>query len=253
MPLHNWNHVEAGIFHAFHTAWIGEIQSALNHGLLPADYYALAEQQAGGFVADVLARRIPTEDLAVDAAESPVSGASSGSSVVMELPQTAVHESIEIDMVELRRTIAIRHVSQHKIVALIEIVSPANKDRRTHVGDFVDKTMRCLARGIHVLVVDVLALGKFDPNGMHCLIRDSATEPTGPRVDSPPISATFVSYLAKRIRLEAFVEYPQLGQPLPAMPIYLDLARYVSVPLEATYQRAWEGMPAFWRNVVART
>ena len=25
---------------------------------------------------------------------------------------------------------------------------------------------------------------------------------------------------------------------------------YVNVPLEATYQRAWEGTPAFWREVV---
>ena len=26
--------------------------------------------------------------------------------------------------------------------------------------------------------------------------------------------------------------------------------RYVNVPLEATSQEAWKGMPSFWRNVV---
>jgi hypothetical protein len=47
MPVHDWTQVEAGIFHAFHVAWIGEIQKRLNAGMLPKGYYALAEQHAG--------------------------------------------------------------------------------------------------------------------------------------------------------------------------------------------------------------
>ena len=35
MPVHDWTRVEAGIFHAFHVAWVPEIQKALNGGLLP--------------------------------------------------------------------------------------------------------------------------------------------------------------------------------------------------------------------------
>src|SRR3954469_14369544 len=54
MPMHDWTRVEAGIFHAFHHEWISEIGRALNRGLLPADYYALPEQQAAGFGPDVL-------------------------------------------------------------------------------------------------------------------------------------------------------------------------------------------------------
>lgn len=46
MPMHDWTRVAAGIFHDFHHEWISEIKRALNRGLLPADYYALAEQQA---------------------------------------------------------------------------------------------------------------------------------------------------------------------------------------------------------------
>jgi len=266
MPLHNWNQVEAEIFHAFHTAWIGEIQSALNRGLLPVDYYALAEQHAGGFVADVLALRLPTNPAAFDLNESTSTDSDSlgttqsaesagptiGSSLLMELPQTSVHETIDLNLTELRRTIAIRHVSNHKIVALIEIVSPANKDRQDSINDFVDKTIRALSRGIHVLIVDILASGNFDPGGLHRTIRSAVTE-EGQSITglSPTPLATFASYQSGRSRLEAFVEYPQLGQPLPAMPVFLNRSRYVHVPLEETYRRAWEGMPAFWRNVVS--
>ena len=54
MPLHDWTRVDAGIFHDFHTVWIGNLRTRLNSGLLPADYYALAEQIAGGLGPDVL-------------------------------------------------------------------------------------------------------------------------------------------------------------------------------------------------------
>jgi uncharacterized membrane protein len=47
MPVHDWTLVEAGIFHDFHTAWIISIRSALNQGILPEGYYAMAEQHAG--------------------------------------------------------------------------------------------------------------------------------------------------------------------------------------------------------------
>ena len=46
MPIHDWTQVDAGTFHAFHTLWIAEIMKALNTGLLPAGYYAMAEQVA---------------------------------------------------------------------------------------------------------------------------------------------------------------------------------------------------------------
>src|SRR5438876_883353 len=54
MPVHDWTRVDAGIFHHFHHGWIEEIARGLNRGILPADYYALAEQHAAGFGPAVL-------------------------------------------------------------------------------------------------------------------------------------------------------------------------------------------------------
>src|SRR5205823_6699897 len=59
MPIHDWTRVDPGIFHHFHHTWITEIQRALNRGLLPPDYYALAEQIAGGLGPDVLTLQRP--------------------------------------------------------------------------------------------------------------------------------------------------------------------------------------------------
>ena len=47
MPIHDWTRVDAGLFHAFHQRWISALSDALNTGVLPRDYYALAEQSVG--------------------------------------------------------------------------------------------------------------------------------------------------------------------------------------------------------------
>src|SRR5579884_547603 len=61
MPIHDWTRVDAGIFHAFHVHWLGEISGSLNGGLLPSGYYALPEQIAGGLVPDVLTLQRPDD------------------------------------------------------------------------------------------------------------------------------------------------------------------------------------------------
>ena len=48
MPVHDWTRVIAGTFHHFHHEWISCISRALKSGLLPSEYYAMAEQITGG-------------------------------------------------------------------------------------------------------------------------------------------------------------------------------------------------------------
>src|ERR1051325_7376466 len=90
MPVHDWTRVDAGTFHAFHTRWISEIMGALNEGLLPSGYYALVEQ---------VATRMQTDVLTLEAARGRAIPAGEGG-----------NES-------LRRHVAIRHITGHRIVA----------------------------------------------------------------------------------------------------------------------------------------
>jgi hypothetical protein len=72
MRIHDWTRVHAGIFHDFHATWIPDIKRALNRGLLPPDYYALAEQIAGNLGPDVLTLQRPvTGSLAAESTPSP--------------------------------------------------------------------------------------------------------------------------------------------------------------------------------------
>ncbi|HUG89885.1 MAG TPA: hypothetical protein VML55_03565, partial [Planctomycetaceae bacterium] len=75
MPMHDWTRVIAGIFHHFHHEWISSIANALNGGLLPPDFYALAEQVAEGPIPDVLTlERVASDDNGGFSDSSPAAG-----------------------------------------------------------------------------------------------------------------------------------------------------------------------------------
>ena len=245
MPVHDWTRVEAGIFHDFHTAWIGGIRSALNEGLLPEGYYALAEQHVGRSVADILTLHVRPES-----SESPAYASHTGGTALAEAPpKVRRREMIQPAGFFRRRTLTIRHVSGHRAVAILEIVSPSNKDRREHVHDFAEKAVSALDHGVNVLVVDLFPPGPHDPHGMHGVIRpmlDLSDEPYDLPEDEP---LTLASYAVGN-GVEIFLEHLAPGAALAKMPLFLSSERYINAPLESTYESAYRGMPAFWRDVL---
>lgn len=244
MPIHDWTRVDAGIFHDFHLSWIDEIKRSLNRGLLPPDYYALAEQVAGRLGPDVLTLHKP--------AKRPRPGTSRGEvvSLAVEPPNVRFHRKAESEIYAAKaRTVVIRHRSKHDVIAMVEIVSPGNKSSQRDLRAFVEKAHDALAAGIHLLIVDLFPPTSRDPRGLHQTIWEDRGEPL-PFSRKQPLTA--VAYLAAEFP-EAFVEPLRVGKPLPEMPLFLSLEQYVRVPLEATYLAAWEAVPEYWREVVAET
>ncbi|MFQ5733386.1 MAG: DUF4058 family protein [Planctomycetaceae bacterium] len=247
MPAHDWTRVEAGIFHDFHVAWLPELRKALNGGLLPDGYYALAEQHYGRPIADLLTLHASPGETPFELL--PPLADTGGTAVAEAPPQVQRRQTIEPAALSRRRSLAIRHVSGHRLIALLEIVSPANKDRARHVEEFTDKCVAALESGIHLLFVDLFSPGLHDPHRLHEIIRHEIEEfddPDDVPADQP---LTLASYAAGPC-VEAYLEHLAVGSQLPEMPLFLQTDRYVNTPLEATYQAAWEGMPAYWRGVV---
>jgi len=121
MPIHDWTRVNAGIFHDFHHGWIEELKRALNRGLLPPDYYALAEQITGGFGPDVLTLRVPR--IASPGSHEPGGGVA----LAEDPPRVRFHVKREIELyAEKANAVVVRHRSNHEVIAMIEIVSPGN-------------------------------------------------------------------------------------------------------------------------------
>jgi hypothetical protein len=246
MPVHDWRKVEVGTFHAFHNAWNTHLMGTLNGGILPKGYYALAEQYVQGRVPDVLTFQVPEWQPNV----TPLPAGGTRGIALADSPPRVTHRLVADESAAYRarqRTLTIRRTSGHHIVSLLEIVSPANKDRPSSVHDFLTKAEVMLQRGIHVMVADLFPPGKHDPRGMHGEIWSNyATESYRLPTDQ---LLTISSYLAAD-EVEAFVEHFNFGDPLPEMPLFLDDETYIYVPLEATYLTAFMDLPDFWRDVL---
>ena len=50
--------------------------------------------------------------------------------------------------------------------------------------------------------------------------------------------------------MEIDLDHIAVGAPLPEMPLFPRPDRSVNVPLKPTYEAAFLGMPAFWRDVL---
>jgi hypothetical protein len=244
MPIHDWTRVDAGIFHAFHHDWITEISRALNQGLLPAGYYALPEQLAGGLGPDVLTLRKPGGNGTAPIPNNP----DGGLALALEPPKVRIRMRSEANRYAARaKAVTIRHVSNHQVVAMVEVLSPGNKNNQNGLNAFVRKSHEALAAWIHLLLVDLFPPSPRDPQGIHRAVWGEDCGPDYILAEGKPL--TCVAYVGGA-GAEAFVELVGVGDPLPTMPLFLTPDVYVPVPLEATYQLAWEGMPAYWRGVL---
>jgi hypothetical protein len=246
MPIHDWSRVNAGTFHHFHSLWMPEISNALNNGVLPPDYYAMAEQIAGPFGPDVITLQTvngngTNRPSATGSPPGPIALAAAA-------PKVAYVAEAEMDeYVRKQRTLVIRHASDDRIIALVEIVSPGNKASRHALRSFVEKATEALYRGYHLLILDLNRPGPRDPQGIHGAIW---AEISDERYTAPPDKPlTLAAYSAGPVK-RAFVQPLAVGDVLPEMPLFLETEAYVNVPLEWTYQAAYRGVPARWRRVL---
>ena len=112
MPIHDWSRLFDGAFHAFHHSWITFIQESLNSGILPAGYYALAEQVAKRAIADVLTLRSKGRPESIEPSE-PIGGATA---VATAPPRVRHRERIEAEPFTRRQnSVVIRHASDDRI------------------------------------------------------------------------------------------------------------------------------------------
>jgi hypothetical protein len=241
MPVHDWSKVPAGTFHHFHLAWIAQLSKKLNRGVLPAGYYALAEQIA----ADTrLAPDVITLQEAIGPETNDVKGGDQGgTALAVEPPKVSVTAELaaEADFYAAKANrIAIRHVSSDRVVAVIEVVSPGNKGSQRSFDEFVEKAVDLLFEGIHLLVIDLQPPTSRDPQGIHSAIWQKLG---GERFEPPPNKPlTLASYVAKP-QTRAYVEPVGIGDRLIPMPLILSHQRYVDLPLEDSYMAAYEEVP----------
>lgn len=247
MPVHDWTRVVAGNFHDFHHRWITYLSDALNGGVLPDGYYAMAEQYADGPKPDILALERSGEDDQLSDVEDPERAVL----LTKTPPRVRFTEEAERESyADLADRVTVRHRNGDHVVAHIEIASPGNKDSVRRVEEFIEKLAEELEAGTHLLVIDVLPPTAAAPRGIHAAFWEYWSGAAHGVTEDQPLGLS--AYRADRVS-NAYFEPIGIGDPLPNMPLFLTPKHYVNVPLERSYMEAWRGVPQRWKEVLDPT
>jgi hypothetical protein len=218
---------------SFHAFWAAAIGEALNR-VLPSRYVAAIHSHLGSRVeADVS----EWEETATGG--EPVSGNGDQGGVAVKFyapPHTALTMSIVFpDDLEVR-VLDLREDAQ--LAAVIELVSPGNKDRPETRRLFAAKCAAYLSRGVGLIVVDIVTNAHFNlHNELIELLR------AGDAFVMPDEAFLYtVAYRPAHREESSLVDlWPHpltTGQPLPVLPLALRGNGAVPVDLETTYTEA---------------
>lgn len=219
-PLHPRRHWES-----FHVTWAGAIADVLNESLLPEGYFAEEHAHAGA--------RIEIDVATFADTTAPTGGGVATRTYAPPAPPLTIPAAFP-DEFEVR---VYEAEGGARLVAAIELVSPANKDRATHRAALAAKCAGYLAQGIAVIVVDVVTSrsGNLHADVLRLLGRADTGLP-----DGTDLYAVAYRPLV-RDGAEVVEVWPTtlaVGCDLPTLPLALNAELCLPIDLEATYTAA---------------
>ena len=150
-------------------------------------------------------------------------------------PTLAVEtELADVDEYEVRVYDAQRG---RRLVAAVELISPANKDRPENRGQFVAKCAALLRQGVSIVMVDLVTVR--DSNLYAELLELIGEHDPAPGADPPPIYAVSCRWRPRGAShwLEAWNRSLSIGQPLPVLPLWLSDDLAIPLDLESSYEQ----------------
>lgn len=160
----------------------------------------------------------------------------SGMEWQLSKPSVAVEtELLKVDNYEVQ-VFDVKH--NRRVVAVVEIVSPSNKDRPESRQVFTAKCEALLRKGVSVAMVDVVTAKNFNLYAELLELVGQRDPTLGP--EPPAIYAAACPWVPRRRKhvLETWSHVLHLGQPLPTLPIWLADDFAVPLELEASYEEA---------------
>ncbi len=123
-----------------------------------------------------------------------------------------------------------------RLVAAVELVSPANKDRPESRRALVTRCAALLRQGVGVALVDLVTVRRFN---LYAELLEWIGQNDPALGEEPP--ATYAAALrfqkpAQRTHLQTWAYPLVIGQPLPTLPLWLSADRSIPLDLEASYE-----------------
>jgi len=217
----------------FHGQWPSMIVLALSDRL-PPGYVAAPHVHLGASIeVDVATYEVDGPDFpptgGADDGEGRATVAwappSPGLSVATDLPDL---DEYEVRVHDTRRG--------RRLVAAVEIVSPANKDRPEHRRAFVAKCAAMLMDRVCVVIVDLVTTRT---SNLYADLMDHLGQADPSLAEGPPPLHAVACRCARRgdrWHLETWPHPLTLGQALPSLPLWLGDELAIPLDLEASYE-----------------
>jgi hypothetical protein len=222
-PRHDWV--------SFHGVWAGVLLETLNRLLPPHRYLAEMQVHLGTQVeADVAEFELP----AVEAAQANGAGGVALQTYAPPVASATIPivfpDDIEVQVFDLR--------DGKQLVAAIELISPANKDRPDSRRAFAAKCAAYLQRGIGLVNVDIVTSRQAN---LHSELMVLLGQPAANESAAEPCTYAVAYRPARRNEANELDLWPAplaIGLALPVLPLALRGAFFVPVDLETTYSEA---------------
>ncbi|HET6883040.1 MAG TPA: DUF4058 family protein [Pirellulales bacterium] len=214
---------------SFHGAWAEAMAQHLNQLLLPEYFVAEARVKLGGQV---------EIDVGSFAEQDAPSATSSGGVAVWAPPHPAATTRLDFQSPDIFEVQVFEEAGGPRLVAAIELVSPANKDRPSHRRAFAVKCASYLQSGVSVMVIDVVTerSGNLHAELLQLMLVPLSTPAQGVH----DLYATTYRTVTgeKELTLETWAETLAVNQSLPTLPLWLTSDLALPMDLEITYQAA---------------
>jgi hypothetical protein len=216
------------------------------HAMWPASIVQqLRKQLPPGFIAEPRVRLGTSMEIdvgALEADEAPRIGQANGNGGVATAVWTAAAPVVAVETDppdEYEYEVLVFDLERERtLVAAIELVSPANKDRPESRQSFVAKCAALLRKGVAVSLVDLVSIRRFN---LYAQLMEFIGHPDPTMSnEEPPIYAASCRWVTKgtRARLEAWSHSLVVGQPLPTLPLWLRDDLVTALALEPSYEQA---------------
>jgi hypothetical protein len=145
--------------------------------------------------------------------------------VAVDLPEQDEYEVLVHDTQRPRR-----------LVAAVEIISPANKDRPEHRRAFVATCAALLQQHVSIVLVDLVTTRRFN---LYVDLLELLGQVDPSLAPEPPVICAAACRWAQEgdaRHFRAWTHALVVGQPLPLLPLWLAKNLAVPLELEATYE-----------------
>ncbi len=214
----------------FHGQWPAKIVEGLN-AKLPPEYEAEPRVHLGAaFEIDVAAYEAGT----VESYTPTLPNNGSIATAAWSPPRPALLLDADVPAPSEYEVLVYDVAHERRLVAVVELVSPGNKDLPENRRAFVQKCDALLLKGVCVAIVDIVTVRAAN------LYRD-LTELIGASGATAVDTAIYAVACrglrnGDRWRVEAWQHELAIGQPLPTLPLWLTEQMSVPLDLEASYE-----------------